>query len=220
MKYYLHMQIDPIISVLQLAAEAYRVRLANTQLPSEPQEDNPCDWNHNLEDVKEELRSELDKTDDLLQRLQQRLSHARSIHQTYDSSALRGVLTDMTTLLQQQQRLYRRVNDMKNDSLETLQHFHGNHHIDTVIPPTTATTTSLPAEESSSLLKSSTNVSSSSCCGDDDGEDVHHYGINSRLWLKSFERRLTAQIRKTIRQELRRVRPSCISARSKLKKSS
>jgi hypothetical protein len=90
----IHIQIDPIISVLQLATEAYRVRLVTAPLPPEPQEDDPCDWNHNLEDVKEELRDELDKTDDLLQRLQQRLSHARSIHQTYDSSALRGVLAD------------------------------------------------------------------------------------------------------------------------------
>ena len=207
----IHIQIDPIISVLQLTTEAYRVRLVTAPLPPEPQEDDPCDWNHNLEDVKEELRDELDKTDDLLQRLQQRLSHARSIHQTYDSSALRGVLADMTTLLQQQQRLYRRVNEMKNDSLETLQHFHVNHHIESVMTPTMA---SLPAEESSSLLKSSTNVSSS-CCNDDDEVP----GINSRLWWISFERRLTVQIRKTIRQELRRVRPSYITARSKLKKS-
>jgi hypothetical protein len=117
----------------------------------------------------------------------------------------------MTTLLQQQQRLYRRVNEMKNDSLETLQHFHVNHHIESVMTPTMA---SLPAEESSSLLKSSTNVSSS-CCNDDDEVP----GINSRLWWISFERRLTVQIRKTIRQELRRVRPSYITARSKLKKS-
>ncbi len=218
MKFYF--QIDPIISVLQLAAEAYRVRMATAQLPQEsPHEDDPCDWNHNLEDVKEELRGELDKTDDLLQRLQQRLSHARSIHQTYDSSALRGVLTDMTTLLQQQQRLYRRVNEMRSDSLETVQHFHVN-HLESVIDP--AKTTSLPAEESSSLLKSSANVSSShSCDGNDDDEEeiIFPSGIHSRLWLKSFERRLTTHIRKTIRQELRRVRPSArMTARSKLKK--
>jgi hypothetical protein len=219
MKFYF--QIDPIISVLQLAAEAYRVRMATAPLAQElPHEEDPCDWNHNLEDVKEELRGELDKTDDLLQRLQQRLSHARSIHQTYDSSALRGVLTDMTTLLQQQQRLYRRVNEMRNDSLETVQHFHVN-HLESVIDPAKTTTTSLPAEESSSLLKSSANVSSSSPSSDDDDEEIiFPSGIHSRLWMKSFERRLTTHIRKTIRQELRRVRPSAtrITARSKLKK--
>ncbi|KAI9552471.1 hypothetical protein GHT06_022837 [Daphnia sinensis] len=199
-------EIDPIISVLQLATEAYRVRLSSTQKPA-AEENDPCDWNHNLDDVKEELRSELDKTDDLLQRLQQRLSHARSIHQTYDSSALRGVLTDMTTLLQQQQRLYRRVNEARLGQLETSQHFHVN-HLENVACPTPAT---LPIAEQLSSSQSSTNVST---CSNDVDDDLHF----GKLWLRSFERRLTAQIRKTVRQELRRARP--ILARSKLKKNS
>lgn len=193
-------QIDPIISVLQLAAEAYRVRLA-----SKPgsQDNDACDWNHNLDDVKEDLRSELDKTEDLLQRLRQRLSHARAIHQSYDSSALRGVLTDMTTLLQQQQRLYKQVNEVKLDELENPQHFHMN-HLETVVCPTPVTTAEQPSSS-----QSSTNVSS---CSNVDDED-QHFG---RLWFQLFERRLTAQIRKTVRHELRRARP--VLARSKLKK--
>ncbi|XP_045034253.1 uncharacterized protein LOC116933195 isoform X1 [Daphnia magna] len=196
-------EIDPIISVLQLATEAYRVRLSSTQKPA-TEETDACDWNHNLDDVKEELRIELDKTDDLLQRLQQRLSHARSIHQSYDSSALRGVLTDMTTLLQQQQRLYRRVNEARLGQLETSQHFHVN-HLENIVCPTPAKSTT----EQLSSSQSSTNVSS--CANDVD--DDQHFG---KLWLRLFERRLTAQIRKTVRQELRRARP--ILARSKLKK--
>ena len=96
---------------MQLAAEAYRVQLDGSATLDR------CDWNHNVhaetDDVKTELRRELDKTDDLLRRLQQRLSHAKSIRQSYDTSALRGVLTDMTTLLQLQQRLYRQINELR-----------------------------------------------------------------------------------------------------------
>lgn len=168
---------------MQLAAEAYRVRLDCPSI----EERERCDWNHNLDDVKDELRRELDKTDDLLQRLQQRLSHARSIQQTYDSGALRGVLTDMTTLLQQQQRLYRQMNDRQLEILPDI-----------------------PQPEQSSLLTSSASVSSCSATHQDDD--------NSTLWLQSFERRLTATIRKTVRQEMRRVRP--LALRSKFLKKS
>lgn len=161
---------------MQLAAEAYRVRLER------PEEEDRCDWNHNL-DVKEELCRELDKTDDLLRGLQQRLSHARSMQQSYDSSALRGVLADMTTLLQLQQRLYRQVSEFRSAQTST-------------------------EPQQSSLATSSRSVSTCSV----DPETVVASG---NAWLKSFERRLTAQIRRTVRHELRRVKPT----RSKLKKS-
>ncbi len=165
---------------MQLAAEAYRVRL---ECPTSEDEE-PCDWNHNL-DVKEELRRELDKTDDLLRGLQQRLSHARSIQQSYDSSALRGVLADMTTLLQLQQRLYRQVSELRSAQPST-------------------------EPQQSSLALSTSSISVSTCSVDPEAAVA-----SGNAWLKSFERRLTAQIRRTVRHELRRVKPT----RSKLKKS-
>ena len=158
---------------MQLAAEAYRARLEC------PTEEEPCDWNHNL-DAKEELCRELDKTDDLLQRLQQRLSHAKSIQQSYDSSALRGVLADMTALLQMQQRLYHQINNFRPEQEEEMQ---------------------------SSLLTTS---SVSTCYSAETPPTCSD-------WLKSFERRLSSQIRKTVRQELRRAKLP--TTRSKLKKS-
>jgi len=99
------MQVDPILSVLQLATEVYRVRLEcfpiATTVAIHPQQ---SDWNHNQligegdsTTIKDDIRQELAKTDHLLQGLHQRLSCARSANRIYDSSSIRTVLSDVRT---------------------------------------------------------------------------------------------------------------------------
>ena len=99
-------EVDPIFAVLQLAAEAYRVRLDSGRpvLVRRPEEDDgaeDCDWNHNgsqmedLESVRQELRRELDKTDDLLGRLRTRLTLDDLPGGGNDPTNLRSILDDV-----------------------------------------------------------------------------------------------------------------------------
>lgn len=86
-------EADPIFAVLQLAAEAYRVRLEQSPVTSPTAAES--DWNHNVKEldaVKEELRGELARTDELLARLRDRLSIGPACHSV---SNIRSVLDDV-----------------------------------------------------------------------------------------------------------------------------
>lgn len=214
-------EVDPIISVLQLATEAYRIRLecfpvtaGNVQVYCER-----SDWNHNqfIQDdstaVKEDIRQELARTDHLLQCLYQRLSCARSANRTYDSSSIRTVLSDMLMLLQEQKRLHQQVTqpqcsrylESPSRTDEVLECSSSSSAIDSPCSPTSDTTCTLDVPDgccaSVEPLVSSLRPKSA------------QLPLTGSAWLRGLERRLTSHIRRTVRHEIRKA----LCSRSKVR---
>ena len=88
-------ETDSVVTILKMATETYRVQLEESS-PAVGPSDNLSDVNHNdlLSDIKDELRRELSRTDQLLNGLQQRVAN-----QPCDTAAMKTILDDVIFLL-------------------------------------------------------------------------------------------------------------------------